>query len=67
MNREIEIEECTVSESIACGFKQEWISGSNDDISFSMNSGAGCGNRHLQIQVNNKGGTKHYNAVEFIC
>jgi len=36
MEQELKVQECTTTESIQCGFKQEWISGSNEDKSISF-------------------------------
>jgi hypothetical protein len=37
------------------GFLQEWITGENDEVEFSIRSGAGLGNPYLTLRIHHKG------------
>lgn len=37
------------------GFVQEWITGENDEVEFSVRSGAGLGNPYLTLSLHRKG------------
>lgn len=56
------LEECTGQEAISCGFKQGWISGNYGGTEFNVTSGAGCGNRYLQVSIDKDGESTSYRA-----
>lgn len=37
--------------SMECGFRQEWASGENEHIEFSLDSGAGLGSPYMQLSI----------------
>lgn len=55
----VEIEETDCLGSLECGFREEWISGENHNVSVILKSGAGLANKYLQVSVEFNG-TKRY-------
>jgi len=51
MKMVIDLEECSAQEFMSCGFKQDWATASDGETVITMTSGAGCGNKYLQIGV----------------
>lgn len=62
MDIKLELEECSIQDSISCGFKQGWISGGSDDFSVELFSSAGGGNKFLQITFHHDNQVRYFRA-----
>jgi hypothetical protein len=58
----IEVEE--VQNTLSCGFRIEHLSADNDEVEFTMDTGAGCGSPWISGKVAFKDGKTHHYRID---